>query len=272
MTDALRRFSRLVGIGAATLLAGLGTVSVADAAPAKPADVGADIVGGQDADIADYPFTVALTTPNGEQFCGGTLAAANKVVTAAHCMQGESPENLRVVSGRTAMSSNEGTVSEVSDIWVHPDYQDATQGFDVAVVTLAGNVQEQPIELATADDPGYNEGTEATILGWGTTSEGGNTSDTLQQANVPVNSDQDCSSAYQEYNPDAMVCAGLPEGGVDSCQGDSGGPMVAGGKLIGVTSWGEGCARPGKPGIYARVGAYHDVLTEPLGGSSADAR
>jgi secreted trypsin-like serine protease len=55
-----------------------------------------------------------------------------------------------------------------------------------------------------------------------------------------------------------MVCAGYPQGGTDTCQGDSGGPMlgsVAGvPRVVGTTSFGEGCARPGKPGVYGRVG------------------
>jgi secreted trypsin-like serine protease len=98
-----------------------------------------------------------------------------------------------------------------------------------------------------------------TIVGFGTTSEGGDTADTLQEAQVPITTDAYCSGAYDDFDATSMVCAGFPEGGVDTCQGDSGGPMFgrdAAGvlKVVGATSFGEGCARPGKPGVYARVG------------------
>jgi trypsin len=97
-----------------------------------------------------------------------------------------------------------------------------------------------------------------TIAGWGTTSEGGDTPDTLQEAQVPITTDAYCGGAYSDFDPQTMVCAGFPQGGVDTCQGDSGGPLfghTAAGALrvVGATSFGDGCARPGKPGVYARV-------------------
>ena len=98
-----------------------------------------------------------------------------------------------------------------------------------------------------------------TIVGWGTTSEGGSTPDTLQKAKVPITTDAYCSGAYSDFDANTMVCAGYPNGGVDTCQGDSGGPMFGTNstgalRVVGTTSFGEGCARPGKPGVYGRVG------------------
>lgn len=263
MVRALHQVSRFAGI-AAIVATAAATFGVGGAVAAEPSDARPNIIGGTDANIEDHPFTVALTSPDGQQFCGGSLAAPTKVVTAAHCTVDTQPSEINVVSGRTTLSTDQGTVSEVNDVWVHPEYQDATAGFDVSVLTLAAPVDQKPVELAAADDPGYEPGSEARILGWGLTSEGGEPADHLKQATVPVTSDEDCSAAYSEYTPDAMVCAGLPEGGVDACQGDSGGPMVVNGKLVGVTSWGQGCAQAGYPGVYARIGAYHDVLMEQI--------
>jgi len=91
------------------------------------------------------------------------------------------------------------------------------------------------------------------------TSEGGDAPDVLQKAQVPVTTDAYCGNSYSNFDARTMLCAGYPQGGTDTCQGDSGGPMygrTAAGALrvVGATSFGEGCARPGKPGVYARVG------------------
>ena len=100
-------------------------------------------------------------------------------------------------------------------------------------------------------------GTKCWITGWGRLASGGATPDELQQVSVPVVSRARCDRAYPGRIHDSMICAGLDQGGIDSCQGDSGGPMVCetGGRyyLQGATSWGYGCASPGKFGVYAKV-------------------
>lgn len=103
-----------------------------------------------------------------------------------------------------------------------------------------------------------------TTAGWGRTSEGGSSSDALLKVEVPFVSANKCSASYPNQITDRMICAGFDEGGKDSCQGDSGGPLVKGNGssrvLVGVVSWGEGCARPGKYGVYSKVSSVIDWI------------
>jgi secreted trypsin-like serine protease len=136
-----------------------------------------------------------------------------------------------------------------------------TKGDDVAVLTLAEPLPGETLPLVDANDTAsYAPGTEATVLGWGRTAEGANPSPALRQVQVPIETDAECARSVPEYRPGAMVCAGYPRGGKDACEGDSGGPMVVGGRLVGVVSYGRGCARPGQPGIYTRLAGYRDQL------------
>ncbi|MEJ2856302.1 MULTISPECIES: S1 family peptidase [unclassified Saccharothrix] len=225
------------------------------------------VVGGERVRIADHPWVVYIADASGNQFCGGTIVGPRKVVTAAHCVSGRPTRNTRVVTGREDKQSSAGKVVRVAKIWVHPDYVSADQGEDVAVLTLRDAVTAQPADLATAG-PLYAPGTAAFGLGWGRTGEQAPASRYLMGVTLPVVSDDDCKNAYLQYDKEAMVCAGYDEGGKDTCQGDSGGPLVVGGTLIGVTSWGEGCARAGKYGIYTRIATYRDVLVEQIAATS----
>jgi len=142
---------------------------------------------------------------------------------------------------------------------VNPNYL-ASAGYDIALLELSAASTKTPARVVGAAGAGlWAPGTMETIVGFGTTEEGGDVADTLQEAQVPITTDAYCAGAYDDFDASTMVCAGFPEGGVDTCQGDSGGPMfgrdAAGAlKVVGATSFGEGCARPGKPGVYARVG------------------
>ncbi|MET8949124.1 serine protease [Streptomyces sp. NPDC004542] len=235
----------------------------APAAQAAPQPV----VGGTTTTTSAYPFMMQITDASGHQFCGGTLVAAKKVVTAAHCMVGESTGSVRVVGGRTYLNGTDGTVSKVGRIWIDPDYTDATDGDDVAVLTLSTSMPYTPAPYVSASQTGvYAAGTTARVLGWGTTSENGSSSNQLRTATVPVVSDAGCKSSYgSDFVQTDMVCAGYTTGGVDTCQGDSGGPLLIGGVLAGITSWGEGCAEAGHPGVYTRLTTFSDLVTAQVG-------
>jgi len=259
LTRARQAAAAVAATAAAAATALLGAPSAA-AAPSP-------IVGGTTTTTTAYPFVMQITDASQNQFCGGTLVSATKVVTAAHCMAGETPAAVRVVGGRTYLNGTNGTVSKVSGIWVNPDYTDATKGDDVAVLTLSTSMPYTPAKYVTsADTSVYAAGTTARILGWGTTSENGSSSNQLRTATVPVVADSGCQSSYgSDFVQSDMVCAGYSSGGVDTCQGDSGGPLLIGGVLAGITSWGEGCAEVGYPGVYTRLATFSDLVTEQIG-------
>ncbi|MEV7684698.1 S1 family peptidase [Streptomyces bungoensis] len=246
---------------AATLVA---TAAAATALVASPTATAAPqpVVGGTTTTATAYPFMMQITDASGGQFCGGTLVAARKVVTAAHCMAGETTASVRVVGGRTYLNGTDGTVSKVSGIWIDPEYTDATNGDDVAVLTLATPMPYTPAPYVSSSQTDvYTAGTTARILGWGTTSENGGSSNQLRTATVPVVSDAGCESSYgSDFVRSDMVCAGYTSGGTDTCQGDSGGPLLVRGALAGITSWGEGCAEAGYPGVYTRLATFSDLV------------
>jgi trypsin len=268
-----RRLLRLAGVAAAALAtAGVAATVSTASADQTPTDVQPMIIGGEETTTEENPFVVALTTPDGFQFCGGTIVAPTKVVTAAHCTDGTPPGEIKVVAGRTVLSSGEGTVANVTDVWIHPDWDSGALKNDASVLTLDAGLTQAPLALASPDDGAlYAAGADSTVYGWGVT-ESGSTSDHLRKVTVPVTGDDTCATSYPgSFDAASMMCAGLAEGGKDSCQGDSGGPLegvAADGtrKLIGIVSWGEGCAEPDKYGVYGRVSAFHDVLQEQIGG------
>jgi hypothetical protein len=168
-----------------------------------------------------------------------------------------------VIIGRTTLSRGGGVEQDAFNVYVNSAYKPDTGENDIGFVSLdPGNVQLKRIRIAGPSERAlWAPGRVQRVTGYGTTTEISPPSDTLRDAEVPIVSDSTCGSpdVYGTvFIPSVMVCAGFLSGGVDSCYGDSGGPLQApafGGlfRETGVVSFGEGCARQNKPGVYARV-------------------
>ncbi|RVU28350.1 serine protease [Streptomyces antnestii] len=252
---------------------------------ATPASVAADsvVIGGRPVHVADSPWVVALSSRDrfggtrAGQFCGGVVVGRSTVVTAAHCLSEEvlgtalrAVGDLKVIAGRDDLRTRAGAEIPVRHIWVNPDYDPETNSGDVAVITLETPLPGRyVIPMAASGDAAYKVGTGAEVYGWGDTSGTGDYSNTLRAADVHVLGDSVCKEAYPgsadgAFRADTMLCAGEAQGGRDACQGDSGGPLVAQGRLIGLVSWGSGCGRPGRPGVYTRVSEAMRVMPTPV--------
>lgn len=252
--------------GAVAAAAVIPLVAAGTAAASTGQHASPKIVGGSGAEQSDFPSIVAVNEANGDNWCGGTLAAPNKVVTAAHCVEGKKPDFFGIVAGSVDRTDTSAEHAKVTDIWQHPDFSASTMKDDVAVLTLDKRV-DAPVAKLNKDPDAYKPGTDATVFGWGATSAGSDDyQQKLREVTVPVVADKTCASDYgDEFDKTSMLCAGLQdEGGKDSCQADSGGPLVIDGRLAGIVSWGDGCAEAGKPGVYTRYSAVADDVAAQL--------
>jgi trypsin len=123
----------------------------------------------------------------------------------------------------------------------------------------------QPIRLTCLEPIA---GSLAVVSGWGTLHYGDqDLPSQLQAVEVYITNRTACNSSYDIYDgiTDNMICADVPGGGKDACQGDSGGPLVVGGLLVGIVSWGEGCAEPDYPGVYSNVATLRSFVTNITG-------
>ncbi|KAF4341936.1 AChain A Fusarium Oxysporum trypsin At Atomic Resolution [Fusarium beomiforme] len=237
---------------------------LAAAAPAPAPQEVPNIVGGTSASAGEFPFIVSISR-NGGPWCGGALLNADTVLTAAHCVYGYATSGFQIRAGSLSRTSG-GVTSRLSSARVHPNYGSSSSTNDVAILKLSTSIPASgSIGYATLAASGSDPaaGAQYTVAGWGATSEGGtSTPVNLLKVTVPVVSRATCRSQYSSSAiTDSMFCAGLSAGGKDSCQGDSGGPIVDSSKVLqGVVSWGDGCARPNKPGVYARIGALRSFI------------
>ncbi|CAK9825178.1 Transmembrane protease serine 9, partial [Anthophora retusa] len=227
------------------------------------------IVGGQPASIDDHPYQVSLRY-NNRHVCGGSIISEEWIVTAAHCVQSTFPGFISIKVGTSDLTDTEGIVTAVKEIITHKKYNRRIADYDIALIRLEKPLvyssRVRPILLAPIADH-YTTGSKALVTGWGVLRNGGSLSNQLRKVTVPLVSSSQCSRLYVTRPiTRRMICAGyVNAGGKDACQGDSGGPLVQYDRLIGIVSWGFGCAQPSYPGVYARVTALRNWITEKTG-------
>ncbi|XP_008564527.1 PREDICTED: serine protease 27-like [Galeopterus variegatus] len=238
------------------------------------------MVGGQDALEGEWPWQVSIQR-NGSHFCGGSLVAERWVLTAAHCFPNTSENSLyRVLLGarQLVQPGPHAVYAQVKRVESNPLYQGMASSADVALVELEAPVTFTNYILPVClPDPSviFETGMNCWITGWGSPSEQDRLPNprVLQKLAVPIIDTPRCNLLYSRdtesgFQPktikDDMLCAGFAEGKKDACKGDSGGPLAC---LVGqswlqagVISWGEGCARPNRPGVYIRVTSHHNWI------------
>jgi len=229
------------------------------------------IIGGEPVNVGDYTYMTSLQR-DGSHFCGASFIGEKWVLTAAHCVDGQSGSGngLEVLIGANDLSDNSsGKRIAVKRIYVHPNYNTPVDtNNDITLLELESEVDAPAINILSkelADE--ITSGTMLTVTGWGNTlTDGQNFPDKLMFVQVPLVSNEVCNlpASYDGGITDAMICAGNQAGGKDSCQGDSGGPLVYKHNdeylQIGVVSFGDGCAQPDKYGVYAAAFNFHDWI------------
>ena len=236
------------------------------------------IVGGSAVPISsfrrNYRWMLSLQNAGGEHLCGATLIRSNLAMTAAHCVDSRPPSTLRLRHDSTS-SSRGGAIYSIMGVISHPLFSRSTYDRDIALLRLSAPITGSPtIRPATTEitSAEASPGRDALALGWGALRESGRISDTLRSVTVPIVSLSICRRNYTGLAliTANMICAGLATGGRDACQGDSGGPLAVRSRAgiwhqVGITSFGQGCGRPNRPGIYTRVAQFSSFIESTIG-------
>ncbi|NWH35075.1 PROC protein, partial [Chloropsis hardwickii] len=258
-----------------------GRVKLGDIEP--KADFNIRLIDGTVGRRGGSPWQIMLQNIKGTFLCGGVLIHPAWVLTAAHCLEEHKEFRVKLGKFRFRPEADEQTIW--IDKWVtHENYTKKTSDNDIAMLHLAEHVMYYkyalPICLPTrnlAEQELMRSGKQMVVTGWGSKSEHNNTyAAYLRYIEIPIVPRNECAQAMSFSVSDNMLCAGSLGDRKDSCRGDSGGPMFTRYKdtwfLVGLVSWGEGCGRREKFGVYTKVSQYlewiqhHIDMSAPLKG------
>ncbi|ESN95801.1 hypothetical protein HELRODRAFT_155168 [Helobdella robusta] len=236
------------------------------------------IVGGIEARPNEFPWQVSLQSKSGFHYCGGSVINSKWVLTAAHCVVGKFPAGNVVVAGlhKKISEPNAPTVKsyEIEKYVIHEKYTSVVTGSDIALIKIKGEMKLDTNVGAVCAPEGMDQYAhlKTAVSGWGSLAPGSSAKvDGLRYTTVNITTNVYCSEKYPQYKitPD-MICASDNRNSAerDSCQGDSGGPLVRKERdgtfrLVGVVSWGIGCASK-YPGVYARVTYFEDWILKNM--------
>lgn len=208
--------------------------------------------------------------------CGGTLIADNYVVTAAHCLVQLAPDAYRVIVG--TKQADKGEKLEISRTFTHPKYRTLATNeaiYDITLLEVRGAEGKKKMKW-NQDATVPKTGEYVTAMGFGHISEQWTAlpdPNHLLRVDVPVVSRSKCQTFFDRVDSELHLCAGMDKGGCDSCQSDSGGPLIyhngAENILVGITSFGSGCARARNPGVYTRVSTFSVWIENTVGEAQA---
>lgn len=220
------------------------------------------IINGTETTIEENPHQISLQLKDYGHWCGGSIISVNWVVTAAHCVHGKEAAEFMILAG-TANQFEGGSRHLIKEMIIYTEFKPVKKSNDIALLrvdeSFVLDATRKPIPLYSANEE-TKAGSVGVVSGWGETGNG--FPDILNRVELPIMSKNRCSQLYESLGglDEGQICAAYEEGGKDACHGDSGGPLTVNGRLAGVVSWGAGCAKPKRPGVYTEISYFREWI------------